>query len=149
LLAYSFMNIGAFGMVIFLTARGEECNEITDLAGLSQKLPGLALPMAIFMFTLAGLPPSAGFFGKFYLFKAAVAEGMVGLAVFAVIMSAVSLYYYLRVITIMYLHKLPDGATPTADSCPYLATAALVSVAGVLLMGIFPSYVMGLLKTVF
>ncbi len=149
LMAYIFMNVGAFGMVIFLHIRGGECNEIPDLAGLARKLPGVALPMAIFMFTLAGLPPSAGFFGKFYIFKSAVDSGMVGLAVFAVIMSVVSLYYYLRVITTMYFKPLPDGASPTAESCPYLAAVALISVAGVLILGVFPPYIMELLDTMF
>jgi NADH-quinone oxidoreductase subunit N len=148
LVAYTFMNVGAFGIIVFLKSKGKECNEIDDLAGLSQSHPGLALPMAIFMFTLAGIPPSAGFFGKFYLFKAAVDAGLIWLAVIAVLMSVVSLYYYLRVITTMYLKK-PVGEAPEAEPCPYLATVALISVAGVLLLGIFPEDLLNLLGTVF
>jgi NADH-quinone oxidoreductase subunit N len=148
LLAYTFMNVGAFGTIIFLSSRGRECNEIDDLKGLSLNHPGVALPMAIFMFTLAGIPPSAGFFGKFYLFKAAVDAGMVWLAVTAVLMSVISLYYYLRIITTMYLKK-PATESPVAEPCPYLATVALVSVAGVLLIGVFPEDLLKLLGTVF
>ncbi len=148
LAAYVFMNVGAFGMIIVLNRRGQECNRIEDLSGLARKHPGAALPMAIFMFTLAGLPPSAGFFGKFYLFKAAVEAGMVKLAICAVIMAVISLFYYLRVITTMYLRPAQD-APPEAKFCPYLAVVTLVSVLGVLFLGVFPGWGLDLLKTVF
>jgi NADH-quinone oxidoreductase subunit N len=148
LAAYTFMTVGAFGVIIFLNIKGKECNQIPDMAGLAQRYPGIALPMAIFMFTLAGLPPSAGFFGKFYLFKAAVNADMVWLAIVAAIMSVISLYYYLRVITTMYL--LPPRDEPAEAEfhfCPALVT--LISVAGVLLLGIFPIWGLDLLKHVF
>jgi NADH-quinone oxidoreductase subunit N len=119
-----------------------------DMAGLAQKHQGIALPMAIFMFTLAGLPPSAGFFGKFYLFKAAVDAGMIWLAVIAVIMSVVSLYYYLRVITTMYLISAADDSTEVEfNFCPALVT--LISVAGVLILGIFPAFGLNILQSIF
>lgn len=146
--AYTFMTVGAFGMIIFLNKKGEECNDISDMAGLAQKHQGIALPMAIFMFTLAGMPPSAGFFGKFYLFKAAVSADMVGLAIIAVIMSVISLYYYLRVITTIYLKKPKEtGAEVEFSFCPMVVT--LVSVTGVLLLGIVPMWGLNLLKTIF
>lgn len=149
LAAYTFMNIGAFAMVIFLHHRGGECNDIEHMAGRARRFPGMALAMAIFMFTLAGLPPSAGFFGKFYLFKAAVNAGMIKLAVLGVLMSVVSLFYYLRVVTTLYLKSAPEGDKPELTPCPYLAVAALCSVAGVLLMGVFPPYFMDLLGRIF
>ncbi|MHC4944657.1 MAG: NADH-quinone oxidoreductase subunit N, partial [Planctomycetota bacterium] len=148
LAAYTFMTVGAFGIVVFLKRRGMECNRIQDMAGLAQKHQGIALPMAIFMFTLAGLPPSAGFFGKFYLFKAAVDAGMIWLAVIAVIMSVVSLYYYLRVITTMYLISAADDSTEVEfNFCPALVT--LISVAGVLILGIFPAFGLNILQSIF
>lgn len=148
LAAYTFMTVGAFGIIIFLNIKGKECNQIPDMAGLAQRHPGIALPMAIFMFTLAGLPPSAGFFGKFYLFKAAVSADMVWLAIVAAIMSVLSLYYYLRVITTMYLMPPRDEpAEAEFHFCPALVT--LISVAGVLLLGIFPIWGLDLLKHVF
>jgi len=147
LAAYTFMNIGAFCIIIFLNSKGDEVHNISDLAGLSRKHPGLALAMAIFMFTLAGLPPSAGFFGKFYLFKAAVDANMIGLAVTGVLLSVVSLFYYLRVITTMYLQE-PKEDAPDADYCPYLVTCALISVFGVSILGIIPSFGINILSQV-
>lgn len=147
LAAYTFMNVGAFGIVIFLNFRGEECNEIDDMSGLSRKHPGLALAMAIFMFTLAGLPPSAGFFGKFYLFKAAVDAGLIWLAVAAVILAVVSLYYYLKVITTMYLRP-PKEETPEAEYCPYLVAVTMISVIGIFVLGLIPKWGLGLLDSV-
>ena len=147
LAAYTFMNLGAFGVIIFLDRKGEECLDIDDLSGLSRRHPGLALAMAIFMFTLAGMPPSAGFFGKFYLFKAAVDAEQIGLAVTAVLLSVVSLFYYLRVITVMYLKK-PAEEPPEAVGCPFLVVGTLVAVTGVFVLGILPSLGMDILARV-
>jgi NADH-quinone oxidoreductase subunit N len=148
LAAYTFMTVGAFGMIIFLKRKGTECNGIQDMAGLAQRHQGVALPMAIFMFTLAGIPPSAGFFGKFYLFKAAVDAGLIWLAVIAVIMSVVSLYYYLRVITTMYLVPAADDSTEVEFNF-YPAIVTLISVAGVLILGIFPAFGLNILQSIF
>ena len=109
---------------------------------------GVGYDVVLPLGTLAGLPPSAGFFGKFYLFKAAVSADMVWLAIVAAIMSVISLYYYLRVITTMYL--MPPRDEPVEAEyhfCPALVT--LISVAGVLLLGIFPIWGLDLLKHVF
>ncbi len=103
MLVYAFMNIGAFGYVVLLESKGYAGEMIGDYAGLSRRHPTAALGMLIFMLALAGIPPTAGFMGKLYLFAAAVNGGYVVLTVIAVIMSAVSLYYYFRIVVQMYL----------------------------------------------
>jgi NADH-quinone oxidoreductase subunit N len=148
LIAYTFTNLGAFAVIIFLTGRKGEYNEISDFAGLAVRSPILALSMAVFMFTLTGIPPTAGFFGKFYLFKAAVDADLVWLAVAGVLMSVVSLYYYVRVVATMYLKPSEDEA-PGMEQCPWLAAVSLVSVAGVLLLGIFPQTLLTALESIF
>ncbi len=148
LLAYTFTNLGAFAVVIFLIGQKEEYNEISDLAGLSRKHPVLALSMAVFMFTLTGIPPTAGFFGKFLLFKAAVDADLIVLAVAGILMSVISLYYYVRVVAYIYMRP-SRGETPVMDQSSTLAIVSLISVAGVLLLGIFPQPLLNVLKTVF
>jgi len=148
LIAYTFTNLGAFAVIIFLTGRKGEYNEISDFAGLAVRNPILALSMAVFMFTLTGIPPTAGFFGKFFIFKAAVDAGMVWLAVAGVLLSVVSLYYYVRVVATMYLKPSEDDS-PGMEQCPWLATVSLVSVAGVLLLGIFPQSLLTALESIF
>lgn len=148
LLAYTFTNLGAFAVVIFLIGKKDEYNEISDLAGLARKNPVLALSMAVFMFTLLGLPPTAGFFGKFLLFKAAVDADLIWLAVMGILFSVISLYFYVRVVAYIYLRP-SRGETPVMDQSPCLAIVSLLSVAAVLLLGIFPQMLLDLLKTVF
>jgi len=149
LLAYTFTNLGAFAVVVFLVGKKGEYNEITDFKGLAVRNPVLALSMAIFMFTLTGIPPTAGFFGKFFLFKAAVDVGLIWLAVTGVILSVVSLYYYVRVVAFMYLHPSPEEDYPKMEQCPWLAAVSLISVAGILILGIFPQSLLSALDTVF
>ncbi|UCC65936.1 MAG: NADH-quinone oxidoreductase subunit N, partial [Deltaproteobacteria bacterium] len=105
LLAYIFMNIGAFTVVILLGKRGEENTLITDYAGIGFKYPLLAASMSIFLFSLAGVPPMAGFMAKFYVFSAAVKAQYYWLAVIGVLNSAVAAYYYLRVLIYMYFRE--------------------------------------------
>jgi NADH-quinone oxidoreductase subunit N len=106
LLAYAFMNIGAFAVISVVEKReGFRGLEIDDYRGLGLKRPFLGLVMSVFMFSLAGIPPTAGFFAKYYVFSAAVERGLIGLAVIGVLNSLVSLYYYLRVIVYMYMQK--------------------------------------------
>ncbi len=94
LLAYTFMNIGAFIIVILYGRKAEDNLNISDYAGMGYKYPVLGVTMAIFMFSLAGIPPTAGFVGKFYVFAAAVKSGFVDLAIIGVINSVLSVYYY-------------------------------------------------------
>ena len=104
-LVYVFMTIGAFAIVIILRKEGRQGETIEDYAGLSKTHPLLAFLMMIFMFSLAGIPPTAGFMGKFYVFMALIHKGMIGLAVAAVLMSAIAAYFYIRVIMLMYMKE--------------------------------------------
>jgi NADH-quinone oxidoreductase subunit N len=106
LMAYSFMTVGVFALVSAIEKReGTRGLEITELAGLGLRKPFIGLAMVVFMFSLAGIPPTAGFFGKYYIFSAAVERGQIALAVVGVLNSALSLYYYLRILVIMYMQK--------------------------------------------
>lgn len=105
LLAYTLMNIGAFGVVIAWGEPGREHLEIPDYAGLGWRSPALALALTVFMVSLAGIPPTAGFFGKYYIFRSAVEHGYTSLVVIAVLNSALSVYYYLRVLVALYMQK--------------------------------------------
>ncbi len=149
MLVYAFMNLGAFGFVILLESKGYAGEEITDYAGLARRHPSAALGMLIFMLALAGIPPTAGFMGKLYLFAAAVEGGYVVLTVIAVIMSAVSLYYYFRIVVQMYMHDgLEEGAAP-AELLRDRWTEAMIAVCVVitLAVGIYPAPVVGWAKS--
>jgi NADH-quinone oxidoreductase subunit N len=124
--------------VLALGRQQEEVLTIDDYAGLSRKAPALAAAMTLFMFALAGIPPTAGFVGKFYIFSAAVQSGFVGLAVIGVMASLVSVYYYLRVVVVMYMLE-PKGEIPLAPRSAPILVALVVAVAGTLLLGLFPN----------
>lgn len=132
LFIYTFMNIGAFAIVIAIRKE-----ELSDWEGLSKNNPFLAALMLVFMFSLTGIPPTAGFVGKFYLFKAALNAGYMWLVVIAVLMSAVSAYFYLRVVMYMYMKEPKEVHLPMKS--PALSTAMAITVAMVLLIGILPS----------
>jgi len=149
MLIYSFMNLGAFGFVILLESKGYAGEEITDYAGLARRHPGAALGMLIFMMALAGIPPTAGFMGKLYLFAAAVEGGYIVLTVIAVVMSAVSLYYYFRIVAQMYMQDgLEEGVVP-AELLRDRWTEAMIAVCVVitLAVGIYPAPVVGWAKS--
>jgi NADH-quinone oxidoreductase subunit N len=131
---YAMATIGAFAVALALE-RGETGPKIEDLAGLAGTRPWLAAAMAAFMFSLAGVPPLAGFFAKFYAFSGAVTSGYTSLVVIAVVMSAVSMYYYLRVTVVMYMKPAPAGQ-PAADPLGPIAIVISLMAAGVLLAGI-------------
>jgi len=111
LLAYTLMTAGAFGWIAWAAGKGEKASGFEALKGLGKKDPWMGLMMAVFMFSLAGMTPTAGFFGKFYLFKLAVDQGLIGLAVMAILNSFVSAYYYLRVVAFLYM-KTDGEAAP-------------------------------------
>src|SRR6266699_1818835 len=106
---YLFMNIGTWAVILCMRQRGQMLEGISDLSGLGRSQPGLALALAIFMFALAGIPPTAGFFSKLYIFLAAIDANLVGLAVIGVVTSVVGAFYYLRVVKVMYFDE-PVGA---------------------------------------
>jgi NADH-quinone oxidoreductase subunit N len=137
LLAYTFMNIGVFTVVITLGKKGQENTNLEDYKGLGSRSPVLAILMTIFLLSLAGFPPTAGFMAKFYVFSSAVKSGFVGLVIIGVLNSLVSVYYYLRIVVFMFMQP------PTAESEKIrLAFGAglvlLISTWFVLLMGILP-----------
>lgn len=136
-LTYALMTIGAFGMVILLqrgTVRGDQ---IDDFTGLAQKSPLSAAVMLLFLLSLTGIPPTAGFVGKFYLFAAAVEAGYIWLVLIAVVNSAISLFFYMRVVVAMYMRDLPPQGLALSTSAT-LRVALLLAAAGTLLLGIFP-----------
>ena len=99
---YLLMNVGIFTVILSLKINDRYIEYLSDLSGLSKKKPIFSLCIAIIMFSLAGIPPFAGFFGKFYIFIAAISSGLIYLAVLGVIASVISAFYYLRIIKIMY-----------------------------------------------
>ena len=138
MLAYTFMNLGAFAVIIVLGKKGEENSNIEDFSGLGYKHPLLAVTMSIFMFSLAGIPPLIGFMGKFYIFSAAIKSGFYVLALIGVINSVISVYYYLRVTVVIYMKKPVREFAPLSLS-PLIIFAILLTICGTIYFGIFPS----------
>jgi NADH-quinone oxidoreductase subunit N len=134
--AYAITNLGAFAALCVLGPGREDQTSLNDFAGLAQRRPMAAAAMALFLFSLAGIPPTAGFAGKFYIFYAAVATGHITLAIVGVLTSLLSVYYYLRVVVVMYMHEPAPG---THASLPVAVAAVLaLCAAGVLGLGIWP-----------
>jgi len=137
LLVYTFMNIGAFTVVMALGRKGEENTDIDSYAGLGARHPFIALCMSIFLLSLAGVPPLAGFAGKFYVFSTAVKAQYYWLAVIGVLNSVVAAYYYLRVMMYMYF-KEPVRELGDIDHGPQYSFAMLICVWALIHMGVFP-----------
>ena len=141
MLSYAFMNIGAFAIIILVAKKGETNGNVSDFAGFGFKRPLLAVVMTIFLFSLAGMPPTAGFIGKFYLFSGAIQKGYIWLAIIGVLNSAASVYYYLRITVYMYM-KEPTEDFDWVQVTPSIALALVIAVAGSLIPGIVPSYIL-------
>ncbi len=124
LIVYVFMSAGTFACIIAMQRRGRALEQITDLSGLARTDPGLALAMAVFMFSMAGIPPLSGFFGKLYVFLAAVQGGMWTLAIIGVLTSVIGAYYYLRVVKIMYFDAPVEAFDPRPTSLSFVAAAS-------------------------
>jgi len=138
---YAFMTFGAFAIVAMLRKGGIEGEEIEDFTGLAKRHPVAALLMMIFMVSLAGIPPTAGFIGKLYVFMSAVEAGMTWLAVVALVFAAISAYYYLRLVMVMYMRE-PGEVTATSPRLvlsPTLSIALACAVAGVVIFGFYPN----------
>jgi len=135
---YAFMNLGAFGVIIMMRKGGQKGEMIEDYAGLAKTNRGLSLVMLIFMSSLAGIPPTAGFVGKFYVFMALIHRGMVGLAIIAVLMSVVAAYFYIRIVMLMYMKE--PAATFEIARTRGMYYALAVATAGTILLGVFPAY---------
>jgi len=141
-IVYVIMSVGAFGMLLFLSRAGFECENLDDLRGLSKTSPWYAFVMLILMFSLAGIPPTAGFYAKLAVLSAAVTAGYIWLAVAAVVLSLVGAFYYLRIVKLMYFDDPREGAVAPAH--PELQMRVLLSANGLvlLLFGIAPSMLM-------
>jgi NADH-quinone oxidoreductase subunit N len=140
-LVYACMTIGAFGIVILLARGTVRGDQIDDFSGLAQRSPVAAAIMLLFLLSLTGIPPTAGFVGKLYLFAAAIESGYVWLALIAVINSAISLYYYMRIAMVMYMRELPVQGIALSQS-PALYLGLFLAAAVTLLLGIFPGPVL-------
>ena len=130
LLTYVFMNAGTFACIIAMRRQGKNVEGVSDLAGLGRTDPMLALALAVFMFSMAGIPPFSGFWGKYFIFTAAVQQGMWALAVIGVLTSVIGAFYYIRIIKVMYF----DDAAPAFDARP--ASLSFVAAAG----GLFTTF---------
>ncbi len=142
LAAYAFMNIGAFAVVSHLSGKGERYQNVDDFAGLAQKQPMTAAMLSIFLLSLIGVPLTGGFFGKFYIFKAALESHLVWLTVLGLLNSAVAAYYYLRILVMMYMHEPSEAANNAEPLSPGLSAALIVPALATLILGIFPSWVL-------
>ena len=136
LLVYAFMNLGAFAVVIMMRRKDLLGDEIDDLSGLMARSPGHAILMLIFLLSLAGIPPTAGFIGKYFIFLSLIETGHYYLAVLAVVYAVVALYYYFRIVVVMFMKKAPDSV-PLATSAG-LRIALAVTMTFTLIIGIYP-----------
>lgn len=143
LLAYTFMNIGAFGIVAYLEGVEETNLHIEDYAGLANQKPVLAALLSLFMFALAGIPPLAGFFGKYYVFVAAIKGGLVWLALVGIVSSAISVYFYLRLVVYMYFRE--NSKTITVFDSSYSMLGIIIAALLVIIVGVFPNTVVELI----
>ena len=143
--AYALMGTGAFGILTIRDA-GRVPRTFDDLAGYGKRNPTLALLMSLFIFSLVGLPLTGGFIGKFQIFSAALQEGWIWLTVIGILNSALSVYYYLRVIMFMYMREgaLPEGAMVSGNTSGFAMTGLLGTAVAVLYLGIFPDRILEL-----
>lgn len=143
LAAYTFMNLGAFGIISLIEGRDETNLNINSYTGLGNRKPLLAALLAILMFALAGIPPFAGFFGKYYIFIAAIKAHLTWLAILGVISSAISVYFYLRIVVLMYFKSSDEElAIESSNSAMF---AIVFSVLVIILLGIFPGSLLDLI----
>jgi len=138
--AYAFMNVGAFAVVSYISGKAERYQKVEDFAGLGRTQPFAAAMMVIFLLSLIGVPLTGGFFGKFYIFRAAIGSRLYWLTVLGLLNSAVAAYYYLRVMVMMYFRE-PGEAAQIAEPLPLgLRLSLLLAAAGTLALGIVPNW---------
>jgi len=141
LLSYALVKLGAFTIVSQLGGTGEKNLSLDDYAGLSQRQPFVAAMLSIYLLSLLGLPVTAGFFGKFYIFKAAVNSHLISLAVLMAINSVIGAYYYLRVIVVMYMRE-PSAEAAAVGPVPFpigVNAVLLITFVGTILFGLYPN----------
>ena len=144
---YLIMIIGTFGCLLCLRGKGfEGVQNIEDLSGISTLHPKMSFTLAVFMFSLAGIPPLAGFFAKLYVFKAAISAGLFGLAIAGVLSSVVASYYYLKIVKVMYFDDVPRSPSATYGQVLILSpeTTVVLNICAIviLLFFIFPNFVL-------
>lgn len=144
---YMVMTVGTFAIILSMRGQGGRCvKDIQDLSGLSQSHPKMALVLAIMMFSMAGIPPLAGFFAKFYVFMAAVNAELYTLAILGILSSVVAAFYYLRIIKVMYFEEAPATTGPSHGDVMVLSSESafvlVVSMAFTLLYFVFPSWLL-------
>jgi NADH-quinone oxidoreductase subunit N len=144
-LGYGVMNIAAFAVVGMLQRDTRRYGGLNSFAGLASRAPLIAAAMAVLMLSLTGIPPTVGFFAKLYVLLASVEAGLEWLAVIIVLNAALAAFYYLRVIVYMYMRE-PEDDPAEIDSSPSGSLALGISVAGVLVLGLFPGAVLALLE---
>ena len=135
-IAYVLMTLGSFGMILLLSRAGFEAENIDDFRGLNRRSPWYAFLMLVIMFSLAGIPPTIGFFAKLAVLQAALNAGLVWLVVFAVLMSVIGAFYYLRVVRLMYMDEPQDLAAIIVR--PEMAVLLSINAFAVLVLGIVP-----------
>jgi NADH-quinone oxidoreductase subunit N len=146
LLTYGISTLGAFGTLIWAGSYKLEAVSYADLAGLGRRKPALALAFSLFVLSLAGIPPTAGFFGKLAVFRAAVDAGLTTLVLIGLLNSVIAAYYYLKVVVVMYMREPEQDAVPARPlSSALLGTALVVAAILVLVLGIFPETVLNVL----
>ena len=145
LAVYTFMNLAAFGIIALIEGENDANLEINSYSGLGTKSPILAALLAIIMFSLAGLPPLAGFFAKYYVFIAAIKSGLTWLAILGIISSVISVYFYLRIVVLMYFKDAEGEVVPSKSYSGFLGVA--VSVIMVILLGIIPGSLLDLITS--
>lgn len=138
LAAYALMNMGAFILLAHLAGSGEQRTSIDDFTGLGRERPAVAAGLTVLLLSLAGIPTTAGFFAKFYVFRAAIHADLVGLTVLALLNSVVSVYYYLRLVVVMYMREGKPEVSLTAVPWP-LRAALVFSVIGIFYLGLYPN----------
>ena len=141
---YTFMNLGAFGVIILLRKSTGKGNMIDDYKGLAKDNRLVAVVMLIIMFSLAGIPPTAGFMGKFYIFMALIDQGMITLAVISIVSTAIAAFFYIRIVLLMYM-KEPEGEFDLVKSFPVYYVLA-ICVMAVIVLGVYPGAFMHLAK---
>ena len=143
LAAYAFMNIGAFAVVTHLSGKGERYPEHRRFRGAGRSgSPALRRMLTVFLLSLIGVPLTGGFFGKFYIFKAALDSNLVWLTVLGLLNSAVAAYYYLRILVVMYMREPSEAAAELEPLSIGLRAALVIPALGTLFLGIFPAWVL-------
>jgi NADH-quinone oxidoreductase subunit N len=139
LVVYLFMNLGVFGVVVALANEGQDCERLHSFTGLAKTRPALAGVMTLFLVSLAGIPGTAGFIAKFTIFSAAVRADLIGLSILGVLMSVVSIYYYLRIPVLMYMYEPEEDIVPRAEVASGEALVLGLCAFMVLFLGLFPN----------